>query len=401
MGHLVIKLAWPRLAPCGAAAVLTLATSSCAGPNARSAQELVLALEPFAESRAPYSYSRGIALLSDSVACVVDGYNVEIYCANPQDRVWKFGRRGEGPGEFGGSLLLQAGPGGTLATFDLRLKRVTVFQTLSTGPATIVTSSPMPSLIPVTQLSSTVAGAYYNRQLGRRHQVEVEVNTGRFVWERFFPPELVQCRDGVTPDATTLGIGHPIPGGGLVFVTCQGQKTVWFANRDDRLPSAVIDSPTYTANYPSQRDVATYIQGMKAMTGGAVEPSRADLAEFRSTVVPWSRMSGHTVDDRGRFWVATTREREAFSYIDVYEAQAYVGTVRVRHSMVAFDRMDDRLVVLVDRPLGDDDPGGVPRRGIDWYDVSGLSFTSLEATSDPVQGARHPHDPGRGYPGGS
>lgn len=361
----------------------------------------MLALEPFAESRAPYSQSRGIALLSDSVACVVDGYNVEVYCANPQDRLWTFGRRGEGPGEFRGSLILQSGPGGTLAAFDLRLKRVTVFQTSSTGPTTVVSSSPMPALIPVTPLSPTVAGAYYNRQLGRRHQVEVEAATGQFVWERFFSPGLVQCGEGVTPDVTTLGLGHPIPGGGLVFVTCQGQKTVWFESRDDRIPSAVIDSPTYTANYPSERDVTTYIQGVKAMTGGAVEPSRADLDEFRSKAVPWSRMSGHTVDDRGRFWVAITRDREEFSYIDVYEAQAYVGTVRVRHSMVAFDRLGSRLVVLVDRPLGDDDPGGVPRRGIDWYDVSGLSFTSLEATTDPVPGATHPHDPGRGYPDGS
>ena len=395
------RLTWHRLVPCGTAAVLILGTSSCAGPNARSAQEFVLSLEPLAESRAPYSRSRGIALLSDSVACVVDDYNVEIYCASPQDRLWTFGRRGEGPGEFRGSLILQPGPEGALAAFDLGLERVTVFQTSSTGPTTVLSSSPMPSLIPVTPLSSTVAGAYYNLQAGMLHQVEAEATSGRFVWERFVSPELVQCRDGVTSNATTLGIGHPIPGGGLVFVTCQGQKTVWFANRDDRLPSAVIDSPTYTENYPSERDVATYIQGMKAMTGGAVEPSRADLDEFRSKPVPWSRDSGHTVDERGRFWVATTRDREAFSYIDVYEAQAYVGTVRVRHSMVAFDRRGSGLVVLVDRPLRDDDPGGVPRRGIDWYDVSGLSFTSLEATSDPVPGARHPHDPGRGYPGGS
>ena len=367
---------WQRLVPCVTAVVLIIGTASCAGPNARSEQEFVLSPEPFAESRAPYSPSRGIALISDSVACVVDGYNVEVYCADPQDRLWRFGRRGEGPGEFRGSLLLGPGPGGTLAAFDLRLNRVTVFQTSSTGPTTVVSSSPIPDLLPVTPLSSTVTGAHYNRQAGRRHQVEVEIASGRFVWERFFSPELVQCRDGVTPDATTLGIGHPIPGGGLVFVTCQGQKTVWFANRDDRLPSAVVDSPTYTENYPGERDVATYVQGVKAMTGGAVEPSRADLAEFRNTVVPWSRMSGHTVDDRGRFWVATTRDRDAFSYIDVYEAQAYAGTVRVRHSMVAFDRRGSSLVVLVDRPLTDDDPSGVPRRGIDWYDVSGLSFAS-------------------------
>ncbi len=336
-------------------------------------------MEPFAESRAPYSQSRGIALVTDSVACVVDGYNVEVYCASPQDQIWTFGRRGEGPGEFQGGLLLQRGPGGTLAAFDLRLERVTVFQTSSTGPTTLVSSSSIPGLIPVTPLSSTVAGAYYNREAGRRHQVEVEVATGRFVWERFFSPDLAQCREGVTPDATTLGRGHPIPGEGLIFVTCQGQRIVWFANRDDKLASAVIDSPTYTENYPNEREVAAYIQGIRAMTGGTVEPSRADLAEFRSRAVPWSRMSGHTVDDQGRFWVATTRDREAFSYIDVYRAQAYTGTVRVRHSMVAFDRLGSRLVVLVDRPVEDDDPGGVPRRGIDWYDVSGLDFVRAEA----------------------
>lgn len=357
-------------------AAILVVGSSCAGPGSRPAQERIVSLQPFAASRAPYSQLRGIALASDSVACVVDGYNVEIYCANPQDRLWKFGGEGEGPGEFKGNPLLRRGPGGTVAAFDLRLDRVSVFHTESTGATTLVSSSQMPSIIPATPLSSVVAGRYYDSGHRRTHDVEVDVSTGRFIWERYFSPQLVQCGDGAVPQITSLGSGHPLPGGGIVFVACQGQKIVWFADRDDSRPSAVIDSPTFRLTYPSEREVARYIEGARAMTGGAVEPSRTEVEGFRSEPRPWSRLSGHKVDDQGRLWVATTRDREEFSYIDVYRDRAYTGTVRVRHSMVAFDRLGSRLVVLVDRPLEDDDPGGVPRRAIDWYDVSGLQFTS-------------------------
>lgn len=375
-----------KLSEAGVAAVVAVLTTSCASPDPRLAQERVVSLEPFAESRSPYSQLRRIALVSDSVACVVDGYQVEVYCADPMDRLWKFGRKGEGPGEFRGSPLLRRGPEGTIAAFDLGLRRVSVFRTGRVSGTTFMSSVPMPRIIPATPLSSLVEGTYYNREDGRRYQAEVEVGTGRIGWERFFSPELVECTDGVVPDPTTLGNGHPIPSGELVFVTCQGQKVVWFENRDDSLPSAVAASPTFTVTYPSESEVATYIEGARAMTGGVVEPSRAQVAEFRRKPKPWSQATGHTVDKQGWFWVATTRDREEFSYIDVYGDHTYIGTVRVRHSMVAFDRLGSTLAVLVNRPLENDDPGGVPRRGIDWYDVSGLESTWGEAISDLVNG---------------
>jgi len=377
----------PRLRPptlAGLGAAVLVVGGSCAGPGSRPAQERIVSLQPFAAARAPYSPKRGIALVSDSVACVVDGYHVEIYCTNPDDELWKFGRKGEGPGELQ-TPLLRRGPGGTVAAFDLRLKRVSVFQTGSTGATTLVSSSQMPRIIPATPLSSVVAGRYYNSGHRRRHEAEVDVSTGRFIWDKYFSPELVQCGDGAIPQITSLGSGHPLPGGGIVFVACQGQKIVWFADRDDSRPSAVIDSPTFRLTYPSEREVARYIEGVRAMTGGAVEPSRTEVEEFRSEPRPWSRLSGHTVDEDGRLWVATTRDREEFSYSDVYGDRADAGTVRVRHSMVAFDRLGSRLVVLVDRPLERDDPNGVARRGIDWYDVSGLQFTSGEtAPQKPI-----------------
>ncbi len=50
--------------------------------------------------------------------------------------------------------------------------------------------------------------------------------------------------------------------------------------------------------------------------------------------------------------------------------------MRVRQRAVSFDVFGSTLAVLVDRPVGPDDPDGYPDRGIDWYDISGLEFGS-------------------------
>ena len=356
--------------------------AACSAPNTLADRERVIPMEPFAESRAPYGRSGWISLISDSVACLVDRYQIEVYCSDPHDTLWKFGGQGEGPGEFGSPSLLARGPDGTLATFDLRLNRASIFRTNGPGPVALVSSSPMLNLIPTSPVSSAVEGTHYDLGEGVHHQVEVEFGTGRILWSRHYSPALVKCGEGAEARQTMLGRGHPEPGGGRFFVACRGQYVVWFADRNERRPSAVVASPTYRVDYPNERDVAAYIETMTALTNGTSGPSRQDVADFRRRPKPWSRGSGQTVDEQGWFWVATTRDRQEYSYIDVYATRGYLGTVRVRHDLAAFDRMGSRLVVLVDRPLTEDDPGGVQRSGIDWYDVSGLAASWAQAPGD-------------------
>ena len=82
-------------------------------------------------------------------------------------------------------------------------------------------------------------------------------------------------------------------------------------------------------------------------------------------------------DEQDRLWVLTNRERDQFSYLDIYMGPEYAGTVLVRHRAVGFDVLGSTLAVLVDRPVGPDDPDGFPDRGVDWYDISGLEFGVL------------------------
>jgi hypothetical protein len=58
----------------------------------------------------------------------------------------------------------------------------------------------------------------------------------------------------------------------------------------------------------------------------------------------------------------------------------YVGTVQVRDRLWGFDILESKLVVVVDRLSGsDDEPSAIPTRGVDWYDIGGLSWQTPSA----------------------
>lgn len=61
----------------------------------------------------------------------------------------------------------------------------------------------------------------------------------------------------------------------------------------------------------------------------------------------------------------------------MHEGTAYLGTVRVRHSLVGMDIAGSVLVVHVDRPLRPEDPAGIPERGIDWSSTRLSSGSTL------------------------
>lgn len=56
------------------------------------------------------------------------------------------------------------------------------------------------------------------------------------------------------------------------------------------------------------------------------------------------------------------------------ERLEYLGSVRVRGRLRAFDLLGSTLVALVERRAGADDADGVPDRALDWYDIGELPF---------------------------
>jgi len=334
------------------------------------------ALAPVAESRAPYTASSGIALANEDTACVVDTYQYKIYCANRVSRLWAFGRKGQGPGEFVSPHGIVRGPSGSIGILDTGKERVLSFTT--TGQLLSEVAVP-PGFEPAGNLSSTLAGKWpktedYENMLFRFHDAEVDVASGKVVWDRFFAADLVDCGPDRVYDSEEwgLGPGHPTPGGGIAFTACKGRFVVWFDNRDDRAPSAVHASPTYTERLRSQEEVDSYIRGAKRIRGGT-GPSEEQIEEYRTKPKVWYRPRLR-LDDGDRLWALSTRVENDSSYLDVYARTGYLVTLQVRHSAVGFDVLGSTLVVFVHRPSAPDDPAGIPRRGIDWYDISGVSF---------------------------
>ena len=144
----------------------------------------------------------------------------------------------------------------------------------------------------------------------------------------------------------------------------------FLADPDDE-SGVVVQRPLFAPEYPSPEDVERYLERCRSPAATffqmPCEPER-----FRST--PERYGVHYWVDDQDRLWVLTNRDREEFSYLDIYAATELVGSVRVRHRAVGFDVLRSRLAVLVERPVGPDDPDGYPDRGIDWYDISAVEL---------------------------
>ena len=111
-------------------------------------------------------------------------------------------------------------------------------------------------------------------------------------------------------------------------------------------------------------------------------PALADhIDEYRNTpkLFPALGESARAYDAGGRLWVGTGMTSDS-SNIDLYDGTSYVGTVRIRDELAGLDIRGSIMVALVDRWSGSGDTIGVPRRGLDWYDISRVNsafFTLL------------------------
>ena len=92
--------------------------------------EAIFTPEVVSTAAVPQSENDQVALLADErTACAIDSYESQIHCVDGEGAVVEvFGRKGEGPGEFGSPAYLARGEEGTVGVADLELGRFTVFE---------------------------------------------------------------------------------------------------------------------------------------------------------------------------------------------------------------------------------------------------------------------------------
>ena len=327
----------------------------------------------------PLSDNNEVALLADGrVACVIESYEVRVHCVDREGvGVGSFGRKGEGPGEFGGASALVRGDVGTIGVVDFALSRFSVFE--PSGAFVSSVTLPGVTFSPVASFDAVVTG------VSRRFLMpgddddgplmtlyEVNIASGETVREETSRggPWEVECARVIT--------GIPDPRGGWVFLACGGYL-VFYGGGDE---ATVVRAPTYVEEFPDARDVARRREEIESLNRAFAElgldPTESveeQLESFRATPKRYYlSTSQHLFDAGNRYWVATHRDLHEWSYLDVYENTEYVASVKVRDRMLGFDVVGSTLVVLVERPLGPEDVDGVPDRAVDWYDIGELPF---------------------------
>ena len=343
-------------------AVAVAVGGACTEPKSG---ETVLRLVPVASSGSPLSESESIALVTEVVACVIDSYEVRMHCSGKDGvQIGVFGRRGEGPGEFENPFFLIRGPDETVGVIDVDLMRISVF----TPTGRLVSDRFLADFFaPSGPFGTSLAGTVLDVAGMQWRQVELDLASGGILWERVFPTDLLE-ESGCEPMMRGLGLGVASPGGQMVFGACDGHL-LRYSSRDDSVGQVIL-APTYTIELPNERDMQ-YVEELRrnaAQRGEFVPPPPS-----RDTPKAYSRY--RWFDGQDRLWVLTNRDRDAWSYLDIYDRDGeFAGTVRVRDRAHGFDVLGSTLAVLVERQAGPADADGVPDRAIDWYDVSGVDL---------------------------
>ncbi len=288
-----------------------------------------------------------------------------------------FGREGEGPGEFGRLSRLVAGTGGTVGALDANLFRFSVFEANGTL-LTDVSLFGLASLFhPVGRFGETVSvlgrSTWDPRVVlegagtgGVLTLVEVDIASGELVRKVGLPPVDAQVGCG------RIYYGFPDSAGGWVFVACEGHLVFV---RDDG-ETTVTQAPTYTGELPGERDIADRSEGLnqfnRVLARYGLAGDHTAIERYRTTPKNYHLLAGQqSFDEEGRLWIATQRDRDEFSYIDVYlpREATFFGSVRIDGRMLGFDLVGSTLAVVVERQITPEDPSGITDRAVDWYDV--------------------------------
>lgn len=377
-------LPWPRsvISHPPTPALLALSLISISLPSSVSSQEpatprgTVLTPPLVGSAEVPFSNSRAIALLADGrTACVVDSYEHRIRCVDPDGSVvGVFGREGEGPGEFEFPSDLVRGESGSVGVFDMGLGRFTIFE----AGGALVQTVRLPGsgdLNPTDAFGESLSGiettvepnayAAGAAEGGFQTLYELDIASGTMHRSEELPPVPVRV------DCGRIMYGRPNPRGGWVFLACEGH--VVFVAEDGT--TTLTQAPTYSRELPTKLDVAEYRAESENLAARGLPVSEERLEEYENTPKRYQLAPNkHGFDAEGRWWIATLRDHREFSYLDIFADGRYVATVRVRDRLWGFDILESMLVVVVDRlPESGVDPDAIGTRGVDWYDIGGLS----------------------------
>lgn len=355
---------------CRGLSVLAIATCAPEPPT-----QPFLDLAPVAVSSVPLTRNPDVALVSETTACIGMSYETRVYCVDRTGNVVGiFGREGDGPGEFNIVASLARGPDGTIGVFDLDPLRVTVFM----PDGTMVSEAKIPPLFtPARSFQSTVSGYSFvipapgemsegptPKALAKAINLfEVDLKTGEVLWMRRNLEHLGE--DGCFPIP-----GIPAPIGGWVFMGwCSG---VYFLDHRDATNGRLVKSPVYVPEFPNDRDVAAYLEGMRFAGPVPAELLKSFEEEYRAQPkIPYHGAGTLAYDGKDRLWYATSRDRDNFSYLDVWVGTDYAGTVRIRDRLMGYDILGSTLAALVERKP---DRSGIAAKAIDWYDIGDLEF---------------------------
>ena len=276
-----------------------------------------------AESEVPLSRNTSIALADQNTACVTVSYEVQAHCVERAGTVvGRFGRKGDGPGEFQSMTEVVRGPGGVVGLRDSRLARLTVFRPGDGDPLAIV-AIPPGLFRPLGPFGDMIAGTYSPLSGGRdlseairinpRALVEamvlgvVDVSSGAIVSEQ--PMHHPSTFGTETECYVGFSQGARGPNGETAFGTCQSELVF----RDASGTMTVIHAPTYLNEAPNRRDIQAYRDGLRGF--GGLEPSEEALAVFAETPKKYLILGRSLVyDDRGWLWAATQRDRDRLSH---------------------------------------------------------------------------------------
>ena len=347
--------------------------AGCADQQASTHQAFEPA--PAATTPMPLTVSGPIALLADErTACVGEPYESRVRCVDRDGSiVGFFGREGEGPGEFTGLSRLVGGLDGTVGMVDDRANRFSVFKPTGAFVTDVPTPGAARGLTPAGPFGATVSmvgelsgDARDPRQpAGSGHWVfEIDLASGEVLGEEEIPAANVEI------ECERMYEVFPDPAGGSVMIACRGMLV--FVSADGE--ATVVRSPAYFDELPSEREVARRAEGLEVLArrprGPRVNPEW--LESYRNSPKAYHLLAEiGRFDAAGRLWIATQRDHNEFSHLDVFSVRdaAYVGSVKVRDHMKGFDLVGSTLVVLAESVDGPPDADGFPALTINWYDV--------------------------------
>ncbi|MDE2752738.1 MAG: hypothetical protein OXI83_09205 [Gemmatimonadota bacterium] len=251
---MAVKRATRDALTCQAIVAVTSATAAVAAcSDEQPAFPDALQPAPIASINAPLSFVDDIALVTDTVACVADSYEFQVHCLSSSGgTVGIFGRSGEGPGEFRGVGRLERADGGNVAVLDIRLDRATVFST----DGTLLWEASAPGIYMRELVGEHVYG--YTRDRSADDVVSVptglDLRSGEVVWTGHTIARLAE-------DACiVIGGGAMSPDGTWVSWNCNQELVVF--DDSDGLGDARL-SPAYSPEFPNDRDVDEYLEGVR------------------------------------------------------------------------------------------------------------------------------------------